>query len=58
METPEELAQRKSIFMARATSHFDSPKLRREASKMFDKANGIKRKSLLARVLNHLWKTK
>lgn len=38
-ETDEELQRRKSIWIARATSHFDSPEIRKEASDMFDKAN-------------------
>ena len=39
METKQERAERKSIFIARATSHFDSPKIRRQASRKWERAN-------------------
>lgn len=42
-ETQQERAQRKAIFIARATKHFDTPKIRKEASEMFDKANPIEK---------------
>lgn len=34
-------AERKAIWMAKTTAHFDSKKIRKEASDMFDKANEI-----------------
>lgn len=32
---------RKSIWMGYATRHFDTPKIRKEASRMFDEANPL-----------------
>lgn len=42
METKQEREQRKQIWIARATAHFDTPAIRKEASDMFEKANKIK----------------
>lgn len=38
-ETQKERELRKSTFIARATSHFDTPEIRKEASDMFEDAN-------------------
>ena len=38
-ETTKQYEERKSIFIARATKHFDTPKIRRQAEKLFNKAN-------------------
>lgn len=39
VETKEERAERKAIYIAKATSHFDSPEIRKEASDKWEKAN-------------------
>lgn len=31
--------ERKAIFIAKATTHFDTPEIRKEAEEMFEKAN-------------------
>ena len=38
-ETPEEREQRKAIYIARATSHFDTPEIRKEAEDKWNEAN-------------------
>lgn len=38
-ETKEKRAERKSIWIARATAHFDAPEIRKEAGEKFEKAN-------------------
>lgn len=38
-ETKEEREQRKQIFIQKATSHLDSPELRKEAEELFEKQN-------------------
>lgn len=38
-ETTEERAQRKANWMARATSHFDTPEIREEADQLFEENN-------------------
>lgn len=38
-ETTEERAERKAIWMARATAHIDTPRIRREAEAKWAKAN-------------------
>ena len=38
-ETLEERADRKAIWIARVTKHFDSPELRKEANDIFEKQN-------------------
>ena len=38
-ETNEQRNKRKSIWIAKATAHFDTPKIRKEADKMFEKKN-------------------
>ena len=38
-ETEEEREERKQIFIQRATSHFDSLELRKEAEELFEKQN-------------------
>jgi hypothetical protein len=40
-ETPEQRAQNKANYIARATSHFDSPKIRKEAAEQWEAANPI-----------------
>lgn len=40
-ETKEERAERKAIWMGRATAHFDTPKIRKEASEKWEEANKI-----------------
>ena len=42
--------QRKRIWIERATSHFDSPKIRKEAEEMFEKANPENKISKLFKV--------
>lgn len=39
METKEERAERKAIWMEKATAHFDTPEIRQEASDKFEEAN-------------------
>jgi hypothetical protein len=34
-------AERKAIWLQKATAHFDSPKIRKEAEKMFEDANPL-----------------
>jgi hypothetical protein len=38
-ETLEERKQRKSLFISKATAHFDTPAIRKEAEEMWEKAN-------------------
>ena len=38
-ETKKERLERKAIWIARATAHYDTPEIRKEASDMFDEAN-------------------
>lgn len=40
-ETPEQRAERKAQFIARATSHMDTPKIRKQASDKWEAANPI-----------------
>lgn len=40
-ETKEERAKRKAIWMAKATAHIDNPKIRQEASAMFEENNPL-----------------
>lgn len=37
----EQREERKALWLAKATQHFDTPKIRREAIKIFNKANSI-----------------
>lgn len=39
IETKEDRAQRKAIWIARATSHFDTDEIRKEASDIFEEKN-------------------
>ena len=39
MTNEEEKAFRKAIWIAKATAHFDTPQIRKEASDMFDERN-------------------
>ena len=41
-ETPKRRAERKSVFIGRATAHFDTAQIRKEASDLWEKANKIK----------------
>ena len=38
-ESKKQRAERKAFFIAYATRHFDTPRIRKEASEKFDKAN-------------------
>jgi hypothetical protein len=38
-ETKKQRAERKAMFMAKATAHGDSKKIRKEASDLFEKKN-------------------
>lgn len=38
-ETTEQRAQRKAAWIARATSHFDTPEIRKEAAEQWEAAN-------------------
>lgn len=40
-ETLKQRKERKAIWIARTTSHYDTPEIRREASEMFEKANPL-----------------
>jgi hypothetical protein len=40
-ETLKDRQVRKSTFIARATKHFDSPELRKEAAELFEKSNPL-----------------
>lgn len=40
-ETPEQRTQRKAYWIAKATSHMDTPKIRKQASDQFEAANPI-----------------
>lgn len=39
IETTEEREIRKSVWLQKATTHFDTPEIRKEAEEMFEKAN-------------------
>ncbi len=38
-ETKQERAQRKAIYIGRATAHYDTPQIRKEASEKWEEAN-------------------
>ncbi len=42
-EEQDKREERKSLFIQKATAHFDSPELREEAAEMFDKRNPIEK---------------
>ena len=42
-ETTKERRERKAQWLARATAHFDTPEIRKDAGEMFEKANPIER---------------
>lgn len=41
LETQEQRAARKALWIARCTAHFDNPKIRNEASDKFEAENPI-----------------
>lgn len=41
-ETKEQREERKAIYLARATAHFDTPEIRKEASNKWEEANEAK----------------
>mgnify|MGYP007044012481 CR=1 FL=1 len=45
-ENKQQQKNHKAIFIARATRHFDTPEIRKEASEMWDDKNGVKKKKM------------